>query len=85
MEKQVFKSRVETFLLNDEANKNQNITSVDFDTNLWDNGLVDSFRIMELILFLEDLIGAEISVENNFISNFHTINLMYNSLVKEPV
>lgn len=82
MEKLVFKEHVEKFLLNDITNEGSALTVIDTSTNLWDAGLVDSFRIMELILFLEDLLGKEISVESNFISNFHTVDAMYRSLIK---
>jgi len=81
MERQIFLKEVESFLLSDESNKEHNISSIDPSANLWDLGLVDSFRIMELILFLEDILGKEINVESNFIRNFHTMDLMYESLV----
>jgi acyl carrier protein len=85
MQQNLFKEKVEAFLLNDASNKELNLLFIDLDTNLWDKGLVDSFRIMELILFLEDFLGKEISVESNFISNFHTIGSMYNSLVLQEI
>jgi acyl carrier protein len=83
MEKSVFKVHVEKFLLNDVTNEESQLTAIDYNTNLWDAGLVDSFRVMELILFLEDLLGKEISVESNFISNFHTVDAMYRTLVQK--
>jgi acyl carrier protein len=83
MEKTLFKEHVEKFLLNDVTNEDSQLTAIDFNTNLWDAGLVDSFRVMELILFLEDLLGKEISVESNFISNFHTVDAMYRTLVQK--
>lgn len=82
MEKLVFKEHIEKFLLSDITNEGATLTAIDTGTNLWDAGLVDSFRVMELILFLEDLLGKEISVESNFISNFHTVDAMYRTLVK---
>ena len=83
--KEKFKNEIEKFLLNHPSNSEQEISAIDFNTNLWDSGLVDSFRIMELILFLEDLLNQEVSIENNFITNFHTVDKMYNSLVLNPV
>jgi acyl carrier protein len=80
MEKSIFKDNVQKFLLSDVSNSESQVLKIDYGTNLWDVGLVDSFRIMELILFLEDLTGTEISVESNSITNFHTIDSMYNSL-----
>lgn len=80
MNKAIFKESIKSFLLNDITNLEQNVSKVDYETNLWDMGLVDSFRIMELILFLEDLLEKEISIENNCILNFHTIEMMYNKI-----
>ena len=76
-----FKAKVEEYLLNDAANKDLNIGSIAFDTNLWNEGLVDSFRVMDLVFFLEDLLGEEINFEHNIIGNFQTIRMMYNTLV----
>jgi len=76
-----FKVSVEDYLLKEEANRDRAISEINIDTNIWDAGLVDSFRIMELILFLEDLLGKEISVESNYLSNFYTIEKMHTFLV----
>jgi len=77
-----FKKMVEVYLVNEPSNKAAGAESVELETNLWDSGLIDSFRTMELILFLEDQLGKEISVESNYLSNFYTIQAMYDSLVK---
>jgi acyl carrier protein len=79
----IFKERVEKFLLEDESNKQLQRVSIDFDTNLWNEGLVDSFRIMELVFFLEDLLGREIAFEHNIIGSFQSIRMMHNLLVLE--
>jgi acyl carrier protein len=78
MEQIVFKQKVEAFLLQDPKNKTGQI---ELDTHLWDNGLVDSFRMVELVMFLEDLLSREIDINSNFTSNFHTIRKMYTALV----
>jgi len=80
----IFKERVEKFLLSEDSNKDLQRESIDFDTNLWNEGLVDSFRIMELVFFLEDLLGIEIAFEHNIIGSFQTIRMMHNSLVLNP-
>ena len=74
-----FKQKVEAYLLDDP--NNQDVKNIDLDTHLWDNGLVDSFRMVGLITFLEDLLDLEINIESNFITNFHTIGRMYNTVV----
>jgi acyl carrier protein len=78
MQENVFKEKVEQFLLKDPKNQ---VSQVELDTHLWDTGLVDSFRMVELIMFLEDLLSKEININSNFTSNFHTIRKMYNALV----
>jgi acyl carrier protein len=45
--------------------------------NLFTLGLVDSLRLVELIVFLEELTGQELPVENYSISSFYTINGLY--------
>jgi acyl carrier protein len=45
--------------------------------NLFALGLVDSLRLVELIIFLEKLTGQDLPVENYSISSFYTINNLY--------
>ena len=85
MEEHSFKAKVEEYLLIDPANKNLGLSSINFDANLWNEGLVDSFRVMDLVFFLEDLLGEEINFEHNIIGNFQTIRMMYNTLVLKSV
>jgi hypothetical protein len=81
MEQSVFNAKVEAYLLNDPTNKNLGIPSIGADVNLWNTGLVDSFRIMELVFFLEDILGEEINFEHNIIGNFQSLQMMYSTLV----
>lgn len=78
MNENLFKQKVEEYLRSDPKNKS---AIIELDTHLWDNGLVDSFRMVELVIFLEDLLNRDIDINSNFISNFHTIRKMYASLV----
>jgi acyl carrier protein len=80
----IFKEHVEKFLLSEDSNRHLQRVSIDLDTHLWNEGLVDSFRIMELVFFLEDLLGREIAFEHNIIGSFQTIQSMYDSLVLKP-
>ena len=47
------------------------------DDNLFTLGLVDSLRLVELIVFTEELTGREIPVEDYLISSFYTVNKLY--------
>ncbi|MGD3106997.1 acyl carrier protein [Streptomyces sp. YGL11-2] len=41
-------------------------------SNLFELGILDSLAVVELIVFLEHLIGTEIVVENYQLESFHT-------------
>jgi acyl carrier protein len=47
------------------------------DDDLFTLGLVDSLRLVELIVFMEELTGREIPVENYSIASFYTLNNLY--------
>ncbi|WP_073447001.1 MULTISPECIES: phosphopantetheine-binding protein [Streptomyces] len=42
-------------------------------SNLFELGILDSLAVVELIVFLEHLIGTEIVVENYRLESFHTL------------
>lgn len=81
MEKLIFTEAVTQFLLKDTANQSLDIQQIKPDTNLWKEGLIDSFRIMELVFFLEDLLQIEIDFEYSLIRNFESIDTIYDTLV----
>jgi methoxymalonate biosynthesis acyl carrier protein len=47
------------------------------DDDLFTLGLVDSLRLVELIVFMEELTGREIPVEDYSIASFYTLNNLY--------
>lgn len=47
--------------------------AIQVDTHLIDSGYVDSLLLTELIVFVEDLLGCNIDVEDFRISKFETI------------
>ncbi|MCW8206078.1 acyl carrier protein [Verminephrobacter aporrectodeae subsp. tuberculatae] len=47
------------------------------DTPLIDSGYVDSLLLTELILFVEDLLGCNIDIDDFRISKFETIESIY--------
>ena len=51
------------------------------DANLWDLGCVDSFGMVELILFLETTLGAPIAIERHSPRTFHTMARIYDAFV----
>ncbi|WP_460060571.1 acyl carrier protein [Streptomyces sp. YKOK-I1] len=69
-----FVSAVQDFLV-----KHNPVGPAEFgpDDNLFVLGLIDSLRLVELIVFLEELSGQDIPVENYSISSFYTMNGLY--------
>jgi acyl carrier protein len=51
------------------------------DTHLWLAGYVDSLAMLEIISFVEDLIGGEIPLDRDFLPNFFTMKTIYESYV----
>ncbi|MFE1772806.1 phosphopantetheine-binding protein [Streptomyces sp. NPDC059008] len=49
------------------------MAAVTSDSNLFELGILDSLAVVELIVFLERLIGAEIVIENYQLESFHTL------------
>lgn len=49
--------------------------------HLVDSGYLDSFGLVELIMFLEKRLGIEIPLEEHDPRSFHTMRRMYDALV----
>jgi len=75
LNKTAFIEQLTTFLYG--ADKTMPATPIDLEADLFDLGLLESIRIVELIVFLEQLIGAEIPVEDYQPESFRTLNGIY--------
>jgi acyl carrier protein len=51
------------------------------DTHLWVVGYVDSLAMLEIIFFVEDLVGHEISLDDDFLPNFYTMEAIFDAYV----
>lgn len=52
--------------------------------NLWDAGYLDSFGMVALLSFLEDLLGREIVLTADSLRTFHTLERIYDNYVAQP-
>lgn len=54
------------------------------DTHLWATGHLDSLAVLEVIFFLEGLVGRELQLSGDFLPTFFTMRSIYeNHLVQE--
>ena len=60
-------------------------TDIDADLNLFESGLVNSLFAMQLLLFVEQEFGIEVTNEDLDYKNFHTLNAITAFVIrKEP-
>ncbi len=50
-------------------------------THLWAEGYLDSLGMLELIYFLEELLGREIELAGDFLPTFFTLRSIYETYV----
>ncbi|MNW37831.1 D-alanine--poly(phosphoribitol) ligase subunit 2 [compost metagenome] len=76
MEKIQFFNELKRYLI--ERNLT-NVTEIEEDSDLIRTGIVDSFSLTELILFIEDLTGHEIPVDDFEVDSIRSFNAIYNT------
>lgn len=52
------------------------------DASLWELGYADSLGTVELILFVERMIGGEIPIDSAYVRSFATIQSIYDAYLK---
>ena len=55
------------------------------DTHLWIDGYLDSLALLDVITFVEELVGEEIVLDGNFLPTFFTIENIYSNYVADAV
>lgn len=80
MEQTHFYTELKSFLVN--RNEDLNELSFDENTHLIRNGIIDSFAVTELILFIEDLISKPVEIEELKVDNIVTMESIYNFFIK---
>lgn len=85
MEREQFYSTMREYLRKDrEGDKDIDpaaIAALGPDDNLWDLGYLDSFGMVRLLTFLEDLLGRELVLSNDSLRTFHTLGRIYDTHV----
>lgn len=51
------------------------------DTHLWEAGYLDSFAMLNVVVFIEEKTGREVTVDADALPTFFTINRMYETYV----
>jgi len=80
MEEQAFYTELKKFLLA----RNPELGQINFDenTHLIKTGILDSFAVTELILFIEDLTGNPVQVEGLSVDTIKTLKSIYEFFIK---
>jgi acyl carrier protein len=55
------------------------------DTHLWEAGYLNSFALMEVVVYLEEVTGREIPLGPNMLSTFFTVRRIYDAHVDVSV
>ena len=80
MTKQEFAAAVFAYLAEQTPDLDSSLLTPD--ANLWDLGYVDSIRVVELVVFIENLIGREIDLSANDAKPAVSVGEMYEAYVK---
>jgi acyl carrier protein len=51
-------------------------------THLWESGYLDSFAIIKVVDYLEEVTGHEIPIEPGSLSSFFTLDRIYDAYVE---
>jgi hypothetical protein len=85
-DKQEFLSEAQRFLttMRDEQGcEPGGVVDVGSTDDLWNLGYLDSLNVIRFLLFLEDLIGHEIEVEEDAAKAFRTLDSVFETYVSE--
>jgi len=79
MEQVAFTEAVVSHIKQMEKDAGRDVSQVviEPDTNLFDLGVVTSFSIIRLILFIEELTGTAIDLSNEELDQFYTLGGLY--------
>lgn len=82
MERALFTEKFKAYLKASNEGSEAIIDTLTSDDNLFNLGLVDSFRLPRIIRFLEEITEEEIPVENATIEAFYTLNTIYDTFLQ---
>ncbi|WP_435921619.1 acyl carrier protein [Paenibacillus sp. DYY-L-2] len=75
MERQYFYGELTNCLI--RLNPEAGIKEIDENANLQELGLVDSLNMVQMILFLEEILGEDIRIEKYSLRDFYTLKNVY--------
>ena len=52
-------------------------------THLWAEGYIDSLGMLELVFFLEEMLGSQIPLEGDFLPTFFTMDAIYATYIAQ--
>jgi acyl carrier protein len=58
--------------------------TIDVDTALFNDGIIDSLKILQLLAFIESAIGHAIPDEEIVMKHFHSVRVMAERFADEP-
>jgi len=76
MDKQEIKQRIREYF------KNNSDYVPEEDEDLFENGVLDSYGVVDFLTFLEEELGAKINIEDITMENFSTIQKIVNLIQK---
>lgn len=79
MDRDTFHGKVRDFLASLQEDDDARVAAarVGADDNLFDLGIVTSFSIIRMIVFVEELTGCSIDISEHDIERFYTLNGVY--------
>lgn len=80
MEREVFYKAISEFITGlslERADEPVTATAIGEDDNLFDLGLINSFTIIQMIVYLENLTGISIDLSAHDLESFYTIRGTY--------
>lgn len=68
-----------------EMHPDKPIPNIQPTDNLYELGFIDSLNMVEVIIFLESMLGNPISIENFQIRNFYTMNSIFDTFFTKEI
>jgi acyl carrier protein len=65
------------------VDEERSIATLGPDDNLFDAGVLDSFTVVKVIVFLEHLVGRPVDLQEASIESFASLNSIYDNFVKQ--
>lgn len=81
MDSAAFFERFKAFL--EDLNPGVDLDDLSPDAHLWEMGYIDSFAMLNVVAFVEDETGREITLDRDVLSNFFTVERIYRTYFQQ--